>query len=207
MAAAVTAYKKALNAYNSLMAQWKSMFVDEPVIIPFPLNNEESLIITPSAFYAASPNQNPKENKTPITYKGQILRSKNELLAVQEIERMGFEWKTEIMLFINGQTLYPDVTFFVPYINKVIALETDGMMGDESYEYKSHRRRNKYFKAGFNEFDDVIFFRITNYYEFDASKFRKLIEISCEINATAIIESKTTPRSYTQNLVSSRIQV
>ncbi len=72
--------------------------------------------------------QNPiLTDRKAINYNDRILRSKNELIVCRELDNWGYEYKVEIDLSSDGFTeLYPDATFYVPEIEKPIAVETDG---------------------------------------------------------------------------------
>ena len=160
-----------------LKNQWHMTYIGEPEIIPFPLKKSRFCGILTQQFREGLPNQNTEyKAKNPIIYKGQTLRSKNELLAIQEIENMGFEWKTEIHFRFGKYNFYPDVVFYVPYIDKPIALELDGMMDKDDYYEHAEDRRRKYLKCGFAENKDVIFFRLHNEYDFNAEDLRALIK-------------------------------
>ena len=170
-----------------LMAEWKANYIGEPEIIEFPLSKYRSEWVSRQLFINAVPNQNTKyKNTTPIIYKDQTLRSKNELIAVQEIENMGFEWKTEVLINIGKYVFCPDVVFYVPYIDKVIMLELDGKMDKDDYRERAEERRKKYIKAGFVENRDVLFFRFNNEYDFDLEDFRQLINQAIERSAADI---------------------
>ena len=186
-------YQKAKDEYKRLMAEWKRMYKGNPTIVEFPLDSRLITGLSSEQFKIALPNQNTKENKNPIEYKGQLLRSKNELLGIQEIEKMGFDWKTEIN--ING-CLFPDATFDVPYIGKSIIAEIDGMMEDFDYCRKSVRRQFQYHINGFREFSDVVFYRLSDRANFDIPSFRRLIELSIELNATFIMENQPSVLQY-----------
>ena len=99
---------------------------------------------------------------------------------------MGFEWKTEIKLPDN---LYPDVIFHIPFLQKAIAMEVDGMMDRQEYFYKADFRQYKYYRAGFEEFKDVVFYRLSDARSFDLTAFTRIIELAIEINASCIVRN------------------
>ncbi len=177
--------------YTKLMNEWKSCYTGSPKIIKYPL--DESLLsgLNPEFFKNARPNKNSFENMDPIEYNGQIMRSKNELLAVKEIEKMGFEWKTEIKVSINGKNFFPDVTFLIPFIQCALMLELDGKMGDPNYRTESINREYKYYQAGFKLFDDVIIYRTNSSHSFDADLLKYEIDMAIEKIATRIIEGSS----------------
>lgn len=175
---------------KKLMAEWQMNYIGAPEVIEFPLRKIRFSWITKEQFMKAEPNQNPYEIEHPIPYKGQTLRSKNELLSVQAIESMGFMWKTEISIKCGKYSFYPDVVFYVPYIDKVISLELDGMMEKDDYYEHAEERRAKYIKAGLVENKDVIFFRLNNKYDFNMEDLISLIETAIERNAADILIGK-----------------
>lgn len=168
---------------TELLSEWHMTYAGEPEIIPFPLYKNRFCGIKTSQYREAVPNQNSYTPKNPIIYKGQTLRSKNELLAIKEVEAMGFEWKTEICFRFGKYTFYPDVVFYVPYIDKPIALELDGMMDNDSYYEHAEERRRKYIRCGFEENKDVVFFRLNNEYDFSSEDLKTLIKIAIERSA------------------------
>ena len=182
----ITKRKIAEAELDMLNAEWKSNYRGAPEIIEFPLKRTRFLGILPNQFFEAKPNQNTYKIKNPIPYKGQILRSKNELLTVQAIESMGFMWKTEILIQLGKYFFYPDIVFYVPYIDKVIAVELDGMMEKDDYYEHAEERRAKYIKAGLVENRDVIFFRISNENDFDLEDLKAMIKSAIERNAADI---------------------
>lgn len=183
----VNEFRKVKDELKNSMEKWKKTYSGKPRIFDFPLAKHREDIISYEYLCKSLPNQNELEPKIKIVYKDQVLRSKNELLAIKEIEDMGFEWKTEIHVQIGDYHFYPDVAFYVPYIDKVAFIELDGMMENDSYFTKSEFRKQKYFKCGFRENRDVIFYRMSSEDDFDVDSFRRAIEYLIELNATNII--------------------
>lgn len=184
---------KAQNILDSLLEEWKNNYAGIPPIMDWPIK-QNNRILTPSFFENAKPNQNNINNKNPILYKGQYLRSKNELLAIQQIEKYGFEWKTEVCIKIGDLYFYPDVLFYVPYLDRVIALEIDGMVEREYYLIKSNKRSDNYYKAGFVNNLDVCFFKIHDATSFDMVLFKQTLDFAIECNATDILYNQTAPQ-------------
>ena len=165
---------------TKLLAEWHMNYIVEPEIINFPISKTRFCGIQTRQFMNSESNQNKYQPRNPIIYKGQTLRSKNELLAVKEVEALGFMWKTEICFRFGKYTFYPDVVFYVPYIDKPIALELDGMMDEDGYYDHAEDRRRKYIRAGFEENKDVIFLRLNNEYYFPSEDLKTLIRIAIE---------------------------
>ena len=121
-----------------------------------------------------------------MIYKGQHFRSKNEIIACQIIEEMGYQFKTEVEIrdvAMDRKTgnmrevlLFPDVSFLVPEINKIVMLEIDGAMDNDDYRVKAEMRRKNYIESGFEEGKDVLFYRISSGGGIDADTLREIIE-------------------------------
>ena len=132
--------------------------------------------------------QNPilTTNKT-IEYNGRELRSKNELIVCTNLDSWGYEYKVEIDLSPDSFTqLYPDAAFYVPELEKPIAVETDGALDKPDYMDKSERRKFDYLNSGYTEFKDIVFFRITDKSQFDSQRFRDLITAAIFCNLSDI---------------------
>ncbi|MBR1796529.1 MAG: hypothetical protein IJ757_00720 [Clostridiales bacterium] len=181
-AALVKEYKKLTMQYNDCLDTWSLNYSGTPIKYTFPLTKTQDDMVTYDYYKQSQPNQNGKEYKTKINYSNQILRSKNELLAVKEIEEMGFEWKTEICLIKNGKFFYPDIAFYVPYIEKVLLIELDGMMEKEDYFFKSENRKINYYKVGFKENKDVLFYRLSSSGDFNVEDFKTAVRFMIEEN-------------------------
>ncbi|MBR1796847.1 MAG: hypothetical protein IJ757_02355 [Clostridiales bacterium] len=118
-----------------------------------------------------------------IEYKGQFLRSKNELIICKTLENRGYEFKSEIEVKCGSfNQFYPDVTFFVPELDIPICIESDGAMDRDGYYEKSESRKKRYLNSGFAEIRDVIFIRIMDPYSFDNSLLDALIDASIIAN-------------------------
>ena len=89
-------------------------------------------------------NQGGFENNENIEYNGQFLRSKNEFIVCQALDKLG-------------------------------------------YFVKSEGGKEKYFRAGFGEFRDVIFFRLNDARSFDLSRLISLIGSSILANMNDIV--------------------
>lgn len=169
---------------DHLMSLWNRTYWTEPQDIHFPVTYDRTPPLSYEDFLNARENNNPMPYKTePIKYKGHLLRSKNELIACQLIEPFGYEYKTEIDLSPDEFTpILPDAAFYVPEIHKVICLEVDGALDQNSYFDKSERRKINYFKSGYIEMKDVIFYRLYNKHEFDLERLGDLINASILCN-------------------------
>lgn len=94
----------------------------------------------------------------------------------------------EIEIKINEYlSFYPDVTFFIPEMDKPVAIELDGAVDNQDYYIKAENRKRQYLLNGFTELRDIIFFRIINPYQFDCDQLEALIVGSLVVNSNNII--------------------
>ena len=188
-------YKPVIEEYLSikeelkqLEKQWNRLYKFPPKEVKYPLPDDLNNPISSGMFDRAAANQNTFENEYPIVHAGQRLRSKNELIAFQTLEKMGFEVKTEARIDKGGfSSFFPDALFKVPEFDKGIGLEIDGAMDKDDYFGKAEERRKKYLRNGFREGIDVIFFRIYNRHDFDLERFELAVDAVLEANAKMIL--------------------
>ncbi|MBR2294475.1 MAG: hypothetical protein IJ869_01770 [Clostridiales bacterium] len=173
---------------RALEAEWKSTYVKAPREFKYPLKKRHEPIFTADDFMRAKCNQGGFENNENIEYNGQFLRSKNEFIACQALDKLGYECKVEIRFTPDGFTEFdPDVTYLIKELQKPVFLEIDGAMDKHGYFVKSEGRKEKYFRAGFREFSDVIFFRLNDAHSFDLSRLISLIGSSILANMNDIL--------------------
>ena len=177
-------YQSAKAEYDMLVKEWHSRYTQPPREIKFPLKKRRKDKISRSIFQNAEPNQNSKPNKHPIVYKGQIFRSKNEIVGCQVLEKFGYEYKTEILITDDDWVeLYPDLTFYVPELDKVFVKEIDGAM--DNIFYDGHSVSN--LMLGFVEGKDLITVRIADRHKVDAEMIENLIRAAIESSIDDII--------------------
>ncbi|MBO4636713.1 MAG: hypothetical protein J5685_06155, partial [Clostridiales bacterium] len=170
------------------LAKWNEIYKLPPRILDYPLKRRSESYLTKDLFFNSSCNQNPREVLKEFEYKGQYFRSKNEILACQALDALGYEFKSEIELRPDEFTcLYPDITFYVKEIEKPISLEVDGAMDKDSYFVKSETRKKQYLTSGLIEFKDVIFLQIFDAHAFDMSKLSTLITSAIIANVNDIV--------------------
>jgi len=181
----VTEYLRLSNEYDMLMEEWKLLYNFDPKIVSFPLKRNKRPILTTEFFRSSGSDSNPLPVDDQIQKGKSRLRSKNELIAVQAIESLGYECKTEVEL--PDLHLFPDVIFLVPEADKALGVELDGAMDDFKYYGKAKRRQGNYFAAGFEEFKDILFFRMSDPYSFDLNRFKRMVEIAVELNSEELM--------------------
>ncbi|MBO4635954.1 MAG: hypothetical protein J5685_02295 [Clostridiales bacterium] len=168
---------------KELLFKWEETYKGMPRDITFPLERKTRSFLDKELYFSSESDQNPLKRSNKIIYKGQYLRSKNELLACQALDKMGYEFKSEIALTPPGfKTFFPDVIFYIREIEKPVALEVDGAMDEKGYRYKAYQRADDYFDAGLMEFKDVVFFRLTDPYSIDMDRFNAVVNAAILAN-------------------------
>ena len=121
-------------------------------------------------------------------YNGHYLRSKNELIVCEALNNLGYEFKTEMSITTDDfKTFDPDVTYYIPEIEKPVSMEIDGALDKDGYFAKSNERKYKYLSSGFDEFRDVVFFKIYDPYSFDYDRLEAIIKATILVNLDDII--------------------
>lgn len=175
--------------YKRLMNEWELLYKDRPELITFPIKRSSPILLSTGFFRSAGENRNDYPNEDPIVYGEKKLRSKNELIAIQVLESMGYECKTEVVIW-GKRNFYPDVLFLANEVDRAIGVELDGGMDMPGYRAKALKRQSDYLEAGFKEYKDMIFYRLWDGSEFDVAEFKKMVEIAVEMNAAEIINSR-----------------
>ena len=181
----VSEYLKLEKEYEDLLNEWKLLYSIEPAIVGFPLKRDKKPILSTSFFNNAKTDANQIPIDDQVLKGKSKLRSKNELIAVQALESMGYKCKTEVL--IPDYYLFPDVMFLAPEVDKALAVELDGAMDDLKYYSKAKRRQGNYYAAGFEEFKDVLFFRMSDPYNFDLNTFKRMVELAIELNSEELM--------------------
>ena len=170
-----------------LEKQWNFIYRIAPRRIQYPLNKRRYSMFDGDFFDRAVSNSNGRRAEHPIAYKGMILRSKNELIACQQVEKMGLEFKTEPMVGEGFDALYPDLIIRVPEQIKCIGLEIEGALDKERYSYKSRNRRKGYLDLGFQIGKDIVFLDIADPHQFYSELLDTQIRLAIEASLDDII--------------------
>lgn len=83
------------------------------------------------------------------TIRGEMVRSKSEVIVANILDKMKLEYFYEEPLKIGGKTYIPDFT--LRYLGRTAYLEHLGMLGDKSYEKNWNKKRENYESAGISE--------------------------------------------------------
>ncbi len=165
--------KKDLDAALSL---WKTNFAGNPRKYRFPLTKIKPDRFDHDFYENSQPNQNPREIKNPVKYKGHTFRSKNEFIVAQIVEKMGYEYKEEILIQFDDYTyFFPDITFYVPEVDKVIIVEVDGAMDKSQYVGKSYHNTAACVTNKLVEMKDFVVVRIGDAYSINAEQIEKML--------------------------------
>jgi len=104
----------------------------------------------------------PSANDIPITgsyyHKGIRMRSRFELLVAEVLSDMNLQFKYEVELGINGETVYPDFLVYIPELEMCFIIECLGKLDDPGYVYRNSRKLMNYLVAGFELDKDLLFF-------------------------------------------------
>lgn len=95
----------------------------KPRQIEYPLKKRRSTILTKELYINSAPDQNTIPNDRNILYNGHYLRSKNELIVCEALNNLGYEFKT----------FDPDVTYYIPEIEKPVSLSSMLSRSDDSF--------------------------------------------------------------------------
>ncbi len=98
------------------------------------------------------------EQKIHRTAKGELVRSKSELIIAVMLHERGIPYHYEEVLHLpDGNTLVPDFTIGVRDENRLVYLEHCGMLDRHDYMRGFLRKMEKYCAVGFRPWDDVYF--------------------------------------------------
>ena len=176
------------NRLNTLVADWKATYRMNARRVDYPLIRRGCSPLTAEKYKESVNNAYSYPMTNTIEYKGMQLRSKNELILCKTLDRIGYDYKVEIEIKMNEYlSFYPDVTFFIPEMDKPVAIELDGAVDNQDYYIKAENRKRQYLLNGFTELRDIIFFRIINPYQFDCDQLEARIMGSLVVNSNNII--------------------
>ena len=163
-----------------LEAEWNIIYKIPPRNISYPLKKRRHTIFDGDFFEKAESNMNSRRIENPIPYKGMTLRSKNELIGVQILEKFGLEYKVEPKVGDGFDQLYPDLIFNIPEQCRCAGIEIDGAIDKEQYAYKSRNRRIGYLNMDLMPGKDIIFLDIASPADFYAELFETMAKLAIE---------------------------
>ncbi|BAP36424.1 hypothetical protein AS4_14840 [Acinetobacter guillouiae] len=88
------------------------------------------------------------------TIRGEMVRSKSEVIVANILNNMKIEYFYEKSLEVNGKTYSPDFTLY--YQGKIAYLEHLGMLGDEKYKKHWEEKRTNYESKGISEISGTL---------------------------------------------------
>lgn len=173
----IAEYQRLKSKLQQLESLWEYLYKFDPRQIDYPLIKRRTSILTEDYFRNAREYMNPVVMKNPIEYHGHYLRSKNEMLGCQIIEKFGLEYKIEIAIGNDPfNMLYPDFTVNVPYQQRCISIEINGALSSLKYANKSINRQSTYIENGLMLGKDVVFLDIADISQFYAELFETLLK-------------------------------
>ena len=101
------------------------------------------------------------QNRKHPTHKGDLVRSKSEVLLADMLYYHGIEYEYEKELVLNGKILHPDFTIPLPG-ERVLYWEHLGMLGEPSYDRNWSYKSRIYAESGISEGNGLIITRDVN---------------------------------------------
>lgn len=124
-------------------------------------------------------NKNPyfdPEQKLFKTKKGDLVRSKLEMIVADILFDLGLHYKYEAgVLLKNGKYRYPDFTIINPYTRKIYYLEVCGKMSDIEYVQHQVRKIREYAEIDIVIGDNLLLLFEDDLTPFDPDAFRKML--------------------------------
>ena len=151
------------------MAVWEATYVGNPLEMIMPNRG----FMDYDDFKNATPNMNTYPVKEGIEYKGLLLRSKNEMMGIMCLEKLGIEYKVEPEIDVKGNKLYPDIMAAAPEINKSAFVEIYGLSEMDGYNDKMNYKNKLYMLGGYRHGRDYIPFYTNSMKQFDVRAFEE----------------------------------
>ena len=182
---------------RELIDLWHMLYRFESRQIDYPLIKRTTSLFTEEFFNSAAENANPTPIEHPIEYKGHILRSKNEMLGCEIIEKYGLSYKIEIAVGNDPfNMLYPDITVLIPYQQRCIGFEINGALSILKYANKSINRQGSYIEQGLMLSKDVVFVDIADRNDF----YAELFETQLKTAILAGLDDIVFPHGYVDDI-------
>lgn len=106
--------------------------------------------------------------------KGNLFRSKSEVLIANMLEEYGLIYQHDVRFMLGNKSIYPDFIIKNPYNGKTVIWEHFGALHKSNYEQKMNEKMAHYISCGYKPFEDLIY---TFEFEFKTFEYLKnLIE-------------------------------
>ena len=173
----IAEYIKVSKQLQELINIWNSIFRCDPRKLTYPLEKSKATIMTDEFFYSAREYCNPTVAEHPVDYNGRALRSKNEHMGCQIMDKLGLEYKIEIAVGSDPFNLmYPDITFVVPSQQRCIGIEINGALDKPKYVDRTVNKHKTYLDYGLRMSKDIIFVDIADGSQFYADVFETQVK-------------------------------
>lgn len=97
------------------------------------------------------------ETLTHKTLKGDLVRSKSEVIIANTYFAKGIQYRYEELIEVGNKIYAPDFRVLVPRQNKIKMHEHFGMMNDWEYRQNAMRKIEQYIASGYKPYEDIIF--------------------------------------------------
>lgn len=124
---------------------------------------------------------NPNKPKFPIEFKGKMYYSKNEVLAVIVTKNLGLEFKSEVPVRVNENTVYHlDGLIGSKTADFAMYIEIMGMPDRADYMQRNYQKIVDYSSVGLRQNQEILYIFVPNSYEFDFENLELQIMLSIE---------------------------
>ncbi len=97
------------------------------------------------------------EQLTQKTLKGDLVRSKSEVIISNTYLIKGAQYRYEEIMQVGNKIFAPDFRVLVPRLNKIKIHEYFGRMDDSEYRLKAMRKIEHYIVNGYRPYEDILF--------------------------------------------------
>ena len=173
-AAMINKYLKVKAEYDHLLDFWHSTYCVDPPRVRFPVVRLHSFHdMNNEYFNEQQENRGRYEPENPTYSDHGVLKSKNELMSAELLDRMGIPFKYETELYIGeaDKTINPDFLISFYEIDRCFYLEVLGMNDKGDYSVKTATKIYDYSKGKYRPGREVIYVILYDKSNFDSDYF------------------------------------
>lgn len=170
----INKYLKVKTEYDYLLDLWYSTYCFAPPRVRFPVVRGHSFHEMNNEYFdEQKENRGKYETDTPTYSDHGALKSKNELMSAELLDRMGIPFKYETELFIGetNKTINPDFLISFFEIDRCIYLEVLGMNDKGDYSVKTATKLYDYSRGKYRPGREVIYIILYDKSNFDSDYF------------------------------------
>jgi len=174
----ITRYLKVKTEYDYLLDLWLSTYCFAPPRVKFPVVTSHSFHeMNNEYFNEQQENRGKYEPENPTYSDHGVLKSKNELMSAELLDRMGipFKYETELHIGEVDKTINPDFLISFYEIDRCFYLEVLGMNDKGDYSVKTATKLYDYSKGKYRSGREVIYMILCDKSNFDSDYFVNLV--------------------------------